>query len=96
MRYLLIFYLILIIFGCTLTEPSSLIIKNESEYTIEVSLSNGNRKEITIQKNKGEIVLMNPGDVEIKVKIEEIKYKKEYSLNLGYLEKKKFVFSIDE
>lgn len=92
------FYLFLLIlfFNCTLTEPCSLIIENESQYTINALISSSDKKEISLDKNKGDSILVLPGKIEIEVYIESIKFKKKYSIKVDYLEKKKFVFDINE
>ncbi len=95
--YRLIYLILLIIlFNCSLTEPSTLIIENSSQYTINLSISSGDKKKITLSKNKGENVLVLPGEIKIEVNIESIKFNKEYSIKVDYLEKKKFIFNINK
>ena len=89
---LLIF--IIILFNCSLSEPCTLIIENKSNYTIDILIDDGTESKITLNKNKGDYVLVSPGQIKIRVKIDSIKYSKEYSIQINYLEKKKFIFNI--
>ena len=95
MYRIILVVLIIILFNCSLTEPCTLIIENESDYTIDILISNGKKSKITLKKNKGDYVLVSPGQIKIKVNIESIKYSKEYSIKINYLEKKKFTFNIN-
>lgn len=94
--YIVLFLIIFLYFNCSLIEPACLIIKNESCYTIEVTLDNGNKKKIEIEKNKGDFVLLYGNKVNLNVSIESIGFSKDYSISLNYMEKKEFVFSTKE
>ncbi len=94
MKVLLLFF-IMPLLSCSLIEPTCLIIQNDSQYTIFVSLNKGNKREIILEDGHGDFILIYPGTVKLSVYIEVIDYQKNYSVSLNYLEKKKFVFSID-
>ena len=80
--------------GCSFLEPSLLIVKNLSDYRIEITADNGNLKNFTLEKGKGEFVMVPPGNLNLSVFVEEIRFNKVYSLKLEYLEKKRFDFDI--
>ncbi len=94
MYRIILIILIILFFNCTLTEPCTLIIENESDYTITVSVSNGDKSEIILNKGKGDFVLVSPGQIELTVNIESIKFIKKYTITMNYQEKKKFIFDI--
>ncbi len=81
-------------FGCTLFEPSYLVIQNNSDYTIKVYIDNANKKEIIIDKNNGDYVLTFSNKINLIVIIDSIGFKKKYSISINYLEKKKFIFNL--
>lgn len=94
-RFILLFF-IFFLFNCSLSEPCTLIIENKSDYTIDILISNGNKSKITLNKNKGDFILVSPGQIDLKVIIESMKYSKKYSIKINYLEKKKFIFNLDK
>jgi hypothetical protein len=82
--------------GCSFFEPSVLIIENDSEYTIDISENNKRIKNLSLEKDDGDFVMAAPGDLDITVSIDELKFRKEYRITLGYQEKKKFNFNVKE
>jgi ABC-type Fe3+-hydroxamate transport system substrate-binding protein len=81
--------------ACSFTEPSALVVKNSSDYEIEVTISGAGNKELSLEKKHGDIVYLYPGKVDIVVEAKEIFLKREYSFNISYMEKKKFEFSTE-
>ncbi len=94
LKFAIIIYIILI-FSCSIIEPSKLLVKNESDYTIIVNVSESNKKNVKIQKNNGCVFYVNPGDIKVSIEIEEFCYKKEYNLSICYLENKQLKFDIN-
>jgi len=92
-KFLILFFILTL--SCSLTEPCSLVIKNNSQYEINVILTNSSTEEVNIAENKGEIVYTAPGEVKINVFIEELKYQKKYTMQISAFEKKKFEFSLN-
>jgi hypothetical protein len=86
---------IFIFAGCTFFEPSTLVIRNESKYPINITPDKGNRKNLLIEDNAGDFLLTTPGDIKLSITIDEIRFKKEYNINLNFQEKKKFSFKIE-
>ena len=93
MKKCILLFLVILLFNCSLTEPCTLIIENKSDYEIDISVDDGNKSNITLKKNKGEYILVSPGEVKIKVNIKSINFSKDYLININYLEKKKFIFN---
>jgi hypothetical protein len=84
------------LYSCSLIEPSTLVIQNNSAYSIKIKSEKGNIKEFDLNKGKGDFILLEPGDVKFKIMIDSIGFEKEYCLNLKYLEKRQFKFKIGE
>lgn len=85
---------VLLTLNCTLIEPTCLIIQNNSDYSIEISLNKGNKKELIIEDGKGDFVLVYPGLLDLDIRIKEIGFNKIYQIDIGYIEKKKFIFEL--
>jgi len=81
--------------SCSLSEPSSLEIINDSEFRIKVYIEKSNLDEFVLDKGKGSIVYVAPGEINIEIRIDEMNLSWNYSLNIGYLEKKKFEFDLN-
>jgi len=81
--------------GCTLFEPSTLIIKNNSAFTICVNLESGINNKLKLDKKDGGFVLVIPGDTKIQIVIDEIGFSRYYAVNLAYNEKKEFIFNLE-
>lgn len=91
-----IFFIILIFLtiNCSLFNPVNFIIKNNSSYDIIVSFDRGSKNNIKIKKSKGDFFLFYPDNIKLTVKIEEIKFEKEYNINLEYTKNYTFEFNI--
>ena len=97
MKKLFIFlFLIIILSNCSLIQPAYLSIKNKSHYTIIVKLDNGNKKKLKLDKSKGDYILVYSNKIKINISIDEIGFNKNYLISFNYLEKKEFIFSINE
>jgi hypothetical protein len=84
-----------LIISCNLIEPCTLVIVNRSEFEIKIRIENSDINEFILEKGKGDVVYLMPGEIKIIINIEELNINKEYKLNIDYLEKKKFEFSAD-
>lgn len=85
--------IVVLFFNCTLTEPSTILIKNETEYTLSITCNKSYRNTIEIKKGKGEAIFLTPGKLRLTVFIKELGYRKDYILSLAYQEKKKIIIS---
>lgn len=81
--------------SCNLFEPCCLEIINKSNYDINADIDSANIDEIILEKGKGTIVYISPGEIKINIKVNELNFNKYYTFNIKYLEKKKFEFSLD-
>jgi hypothetical protein len=59
------------------------------------TINKGNRKDILIEDKAGDFVLTPPGEINLTISIDELKFKKDYVVRINYLEKKKFNFKIE-
>jgi hypothetical protein len=96
MKIVIIMLISLSLTGCSFFEPSSLIIKNASNYQIDISTNIGSIKELSLEKGKGEFIMSPPGNLKLSISINEINFEKTYEVKLEYLEKKKFEFNLAE
>ncbi|OHD06428.1 MAG: hypothetical protein A2086_13390 [Spirochaetes bacterium GWD1_27_9] len=93
---ILLSVILFLTFSCSFAEPSTLIIENNSKYTIKVNSNKGNKNEMTIKKTGVDFILTYPDDIKLDISIEETGFNKEYDLKINYMEKKKFVFNLSE
>lgn len=96
MKKIFFFVLVFLLISCSLFDPINFIVKNNSSYDITVSFDKGNKNNIKIKKSKGDFFLFYPGNIRLNVKIEEIKFEKEYNINLEYKKDYLFEFKIEK
>lgn len=87
--------IVVVLTQCSLSFPSRLLIKNNSEYTINVYFERGLKEKLVIEKNKNDFSLVNPGQCKMLITAEQINFSKEYQADIQYQEIYEFVFDVD-
>jgi hypothetical protein len=95
MNKFIILVSIFIISSCNLFEPSYLMIDNNSNYKIIAKINNASNKEIEIEKSDHGFLLCSPGEIDMSISIDDLRYQNEYKLTIGYMEKKEFEFNLE-
>jgi len=90
----ILFVMLSFLLNCSLAEPSYLYINNNSDYNIDINFINRNQSKISIEKDKSDFILTSPGEIIIKITADEIKFEKEYKIELDYMGKTQFNFNI--
>ena len=82
-----------LLFSCVLTEPSMLEIDNNSSYDILVVIPDL-VEDFCIKKGKSELIVCYPKKIKMTITIDSLGFEKDYSIDLQYLEKRKFEFNL--
>ncbi len=91
-----LFGVLLLLSSCTLFSPSTLIVRNDSDYDIEVKYSRGLKSESFIENGKGDYTEVYPGDMSVIVEIKEIGFSRREKLSVKSMENLTYSFSLKE
>lgn len=84
------------LFSCSLTYPSLIKIKNDSDYTITIKTDSPFIKDLEIKKNGTGYIESYPGTLNIMINTEGDYFAGQQKINVGYLESITIYFDIED
>jgi hypothetical protein len=93
-KFVLLINVCFLFFSCSFFKPVTLIIQNDSDFKIKVTVSDGNKKDFFLESGKGDFILIYKERIDINIRIEETGFEKKYTVLFDVYEDRKFCFDI--